>query len=442
MEIGIVSTLLDWGMQNSGQLFSGGGALLVGATVTAVYKMLRGQRAKKKRIEDARARAEESAQRQAERRRTDVPWMSGDVDREDLSERGFDLRCSFCNKGSSSVKKIVYGPGVNICDECLERSLDETDADPRASAHVFELCEFSLKAADPKLPPEEHVQLQWRISELASKLSRRRHERAGDNVAGAKLIRPIGVGNFGTVWEASPLRPKFGEQRVAVKIFDQNKLAMGVMLWRFQRGLRALRIFHDLGEKTPSSIIRLGSISDDFLSFSMQYMPGGDLQTLARRHLSFTRKMELFEQIVTAVVFSHGHGIIHRDIKPANVLTDSSGDAVLTDFDIADLTFAHTKSMLSGGLGTPQFAAPEQLLGANLVAHPTADIFSLGKMLLFLISEMAPPMGSLDSDMVPQYLEGVDPRYQKLIVKCLQTDPNRRPQTASDLLAEFSGGAA
>ena len=30
------------------------------------------------------------------------------------------VRCSFCGKTQENVKKIVAGPGVYICDECVE----------------------------------------------------------------------------------------------------------------------------------------------------------------------------------------------------------------------------------------------------------------------------------------------------------------------------------
>ena len=31
-----------------------------------------------------------------------------------------EVSCSFCGKSQSAVKKIVAGPGVFICDECVE----------------------------------------------------------------------------------------------------------------------------------------------------------------------------------------------------------------------------------------------------------------------------------------------------------------------------------
>ena len=30
------------------------------------------------------------------------------------------LRCSFCNKSQRDVKKLIAGPTVYICDECVE----------------------------------------------------------------------------------------------------------------------------------------------------------------------------------------------------------------------------------------------------------------------------------------------------------------------------------
>lgn len=53
------------------------------------------------------------------------------------------LRCSFCNKSQRDVKKLIAGPRVYICDECVgicvdiaaeNRMLDPSDVvDPSAS---------------------------------------------------------------------------------------------------------------------------------------------------------------------------------------------------------------------------------------------------------------------------------------------------------------------
>jgi len=37
-----------------------------------------------------------------------------------LGEGTDPLKCSFCGKGQKQVKKLIAGPGVYICDECIE----------------------------------------------------------------------------------------------------------------------------------------------------------------------------------------------------------------------------------------------------------------------------------------------------------------------------------
>ena len=38
----------------------------------------------------------------------------------DGSNKEKSVRCSFCNKAQSEVRTLVAGPGVYICDECIE----------------------------------------------------------------------------------------------------------------------------------------------------------------------------------------------------------------------------------------------------------------------------------------------------------------------------------
>jgi len=42
-------------------------------------------------------------------------------------KEGGSLRCSFCGKGQKEVKKLIAGPGVYICDECIELCNDIID---------------------------------------------------------------------------------------------------------------------------------------------------------------------------------------------------------------------------------------------------------------------------------------------------------------------------
>jgi serine/threonine protein kinase len=230
-----------------------------------------------------------------------------------------------------------------------------------------------------------------RIVELEQVIRRQLIFQAGDVVAGSRLERVIGGGNFGTIWLA---RRSVDDRYVATKIFDVNKLTQGVMLWRFRRSSKAISQLNRRRD-APSNIVRIHEVSEDELSFTMDYLPDGNLEGVARRGWTLERKVEVFLDICRAVEFAHGAGVIHRDIKPANIVMDDSGRPVLTDFDIADVRFATTLSLASGGLGTPVFAAPEQLVEAE-DASERSDVYSLGRLLHYLLLERSPGLQSQD----------------------------------------------
>jgi ATP-dependent Clp protease ATP-binding subunit ClpX len=41
------------------------------------------------------------------------------MSREDEGGRERPVCCSFCNKTQDQVEKLIAGPGVYICDECI-----------------------------------------------------------------------------------------------------------------------------------------------------------------------------------------------------------------------------------------------------------------------------------------------------------------------------------
>src|SRR6266852_8619522 len=43
-------------------------------------------------------------------------------------------RCSFCGKDQSQVRKLVAGPGVYICDECIPLCREVLEADTKTTS--------------------------------------------------------------------------------------------------------------------------------------------------------------------------------------------------------------------------------------------------------------------------------------------------------------------
>lgn len=436
----MLQQLWAWVSANTSWLFDGLGIAVAGALFGA-YRWYDARRERHLRIKLSRERS--SAAGLSRHDAPSRPLPLGDMTLVDTSKvqppETVPLRyCSFCHKSERSVSRLIVAPGASICSDCLTQGLGIFDSQPQRATYVRSLCELSYAAHKPDLGLQERDQIQAKVHDLALLLRKRQREGPNDVLSGARLIRPIGAGSFATVWEATLLGPRSSSMpsHVAVKIFDQDKLAQGLMLWRFQRGIRAMRRFADMGPRVPRSIVKFHAVSDDLLSFSMEYLPGGDLQNLARRNLSLKSRVDIFLSVAEATAFAHSENVIHRDIKPANVLLRHDGTAALTDFDISDLTFAGTQSVTGAGVGTPQFAAPEQLVGGEVVvAHATADVFSLGKLLYFLLVQEPPPIGTTEPGAVPDYLGKVQlKKAREAIAQSISLSPENRPQSVSAMV--------
>lgn len=272
------------------------------------------------------------------------------------------------------------------------------------------------------------VDMAERIDELVRRIMNGYRPKEGDIVAGARLRKPIGNGNFGTIWLAQG--PDGTEW--AVKVFHLEKLAEGVMLWRFRRSIRAMsRLTED--RRTPPHIVRLFQVEADTLAFSMPFLPGRNLENIDRRGWSLQAKLDRFLEICRAVEFAHRLGIVHRDIKPANVVIDGDGRPVLTDFDISDIKFA-TRLSTAGGLGTPIFAAPEQLQEGDR-ADERSDVYSLGRLLHYLLLERSPGF-QVERDPSLDNLSAFPAALVAVVRRACQWDPENRHASVMKLICD------
>lgn len=120
----------------------------------------------------------------------------------------------------------------------------------------------------------------------------------------------------------------------------------------------------------------------------MQYMPRGSLATEIERRggLSVVEAIDTTHKIAIAVANLHALNVIHRDLKPGNVLVDADGSLRLSDLGIAATMTLNEFVRAHGFVGTPGYAAPEQLQG---LAFPQSDVFAVGKILRELVLSRA-----------------------------------------------------
>ncbi len=340
---------------------------------------------------------------------------------------------------------------VNLITECLGNAVtNDTGGDVTPEALQVTECAERLTAAlsrRRKLPPTgtATVEVGVAIDALVASIRKRFKPEEGEIVAGARLIKVIGTGNFGTVWEAIDLE---SQRSVAVKIFRFERLTEGMMLLRFRRSIRAMRLLSEQkrlqrNKEATGTVVAFIKSDPTDLAFSMELLTGGNLDGVDRHGWSLARKLEVVSRVCSAVAYSHSNNIIHRDIKPSNIVLNDLGQAVLTDFDIADMRSATSVSANSEGIGTPVFAAPEQLEDAEL-ANEQSDIYSIGRLLYYLLIERSPGY-QVERDPTLSNLDRFPPALVEVVRRATQYDLRRRfasVEALQDALSQCMSGAA
>lgn len=258
-----------------------------------------------------------------------------------------------------------------------------------------------------------------RIQELQLGLLEFPQPAQGAIVAGARLEQVLAVGSFATVWRAT--RSDSGVE-CAVEVFHPSYAARGRMLRHFRQGIGALRALTLAG--APASIVRFYGADDSQLGFSMALVPGSDLSDIARRGWSLEQKMRVFSGVCDALKFAHDRGILHGDLRPVNILYDEKAEGpVLTDFDLVAVSELATASARSQWW----YAAPEQRSGGPERLRES-DIYGLGRLLQFLITEQHP-----EASAVPRV---GDETLERIIATCTRDEPGARYGDVAEIQTE------
>jgi len=190
------------------------------------------------------------------------------------------------------------------------------------------------------------------------------------------LIRLLGRGGFGTVWEAEDR--KAGGQ-VAVKVLDAKLSGDSERAERFFRGAR---VMHELAHPAVVRVLESKATDGGFHYFVMELLLGGDLrQAVLEGRFSRERTIPLILRIGEALSAAHERGFVHRDIKPANIVLDTAGHPKITDFDLVRGGDT-TGGTRTGMMGTFIYAAPE-MLERPQSADVRADVYSLAMTAAF-----------------------------------------------------------
>jgi serine/threonine-protein kinase len=149
--------------------------------------------------------------------------------------------------------------------------------------------------------------------------------------------------------------------------------------------------------------------------------------------------------VANAVHFAHQKSVVHRDIKPSNVLIDQSGRARVTDFGLAKHVDRGQELTLTGQIvGTPGYMAPEQITSRRGEIGPACDVYALGAVLYEMLTGQPPFKGRDHFETLLQVLEcepqsprqlnpNIPRQLEMICMKCLEKEPPRRYETASEV---------
>jgi tRNA A-37 threonylcarbamoyl transferase component Bud32 len=387
-------------------------------------------------------RAERQRQLLQERGSLKAGWWSKEPEYAAVEARIEAIEARLAELQESSLPSSVRGPRppypMSPSARPLAAAPARTGYEPYPVALVEELERLTRERSRPpeRETPAQHDDRQRRIDELVAELKRNKSPIQGDVVVGVRLVRILGKGNFGVVWQGTDTRT--GEAR-AVKVFDSDRLGLTLSLYHFRRGVRFMEKLN-AAESRPNCIVKLYEVEPSNLAFSMQCVDGGDLTNVARRGWSLDKKLEVFGTVCAAVRFAHGNNVIHRDLKPANIVMTGDGKPVLTDFDISDHLAAISQTVSGHSGGTTFYAAPEQLEGKG-ARERTCDVYSLGRLLHYLLIERDPPFVFEDTPRLVDLKEQPE-GLVRIIRKCTMRTPSQRYDTVDALVAEVGRHAS
>ena len=180
----------------------------------------------------------------------------------------------------------------------------------------------------------------------------------------------------------------------------------------------------------------------------MEFVDGEDLASLLRRigRLPPDKAVEIARQLCAGLAAAHEHGIVHRDLKPANIMLDGRGRVRITDFGLAALAAEIKGNAVRAG--TPAYMSPEQFAGQKVT--PKSDLYSLGLVLYEVLTGKHPfeassveQMARLRDRSAPtapsQFVKDLNPLVERVILRCLEKDPGKRPASASSVCETNTG---
>jgi len=269
----------------------------------------------------------------------------------------------------------------------------------------------------------------------------------GQTLGHYRIVEKVGEGGMGVVYRAQDVRL---ERDVALKVLRTGVLADEGARKRFRKEALALSKLNHPNIATVHDFDTQGGL--DFLT--MEFVVGEPLSHKTQAGpLPEKEIVSLGTQMAAALEAAHEHEIVHRDLKPGNIMITPKGQVKLLDFGLAKvvqpvaaMTTADTLNETVEVAGTVPYMAPEQLQGESVDAR--SDFFSFGAVLYEMATGQRPFREKTltrltdailhQASVSPRALNArISPELERVILKCLEKQPEHRYQSAKEIVADL-----
>lgn len=345
----------------------------------------------------------------------------------------------------------IFEEVLELPEEARPRFLAERCADPGVRAEIERLLE-NASGADTLLPPAGA--LEGPLGEaFALELGGATPDEpaAGRRIDDFELVRQLGRGGMGEVWEAEQLAPV--RRRVALKLIRPG-LDSDRLLARFESERQALAL---MSHPHIARVFDGGTTSAGRPYFVMEYVSGDPITVYCDRvRATIEERLRLFVEVCEGVQHAHHRGIIHRDLKPSNILIsleDGRPAPKIIDFGIAraltdPLSGESYLTEYGEFVGTPEYMSPEQAGGDPADVDTRADVYALGVLLHELLAGARPleseTLRNLGIVELLRVVREVEPppagaRLEKLPAEALERTAAARGESATGLVRRVRG---
>jgi hypothetical protein len=269
---------------------------------------------------------------------------------------------------------------------------------------------------------------------------------AGAQVAGYRVVRCIQVFDDSELYQARDTAGSF----IALKMARKGHLP--AMRLKFARESNALRRLD--GAAAPRLVAEGECDGRPFLAIA--WVAGADVVTAVEELRSSDDRAgvsRLFKSIAQAYATLHTRGVLHGDVHPGNLLVDRTGNVILLDFGLAQVSGVDVDSRERGGVGffiEPEWAARLLEDGTSPPVHARGEQFAVAALLYYLATrhhyvDFTLERGEMlrqirDAAPLPFAARGVAPwpALEKTLVRALAKEPLARFPDMAAFAAELN----